>query len=147
MARLKPNGMRYFCRDLLNELLEATREWLAAPETRPGVDMAMVGNLTHHAIDNELVIAEFGACHRRERVDHEGALGISRGRAMLSEHRHWRITRVAIENGKYHGMGEAGVMLGVLPQFTEFAFVHGSRLTGWRFAQQESFAQATTRSL
>src|SRR5579864_4704436 len=103
--------------------------------------MAMVGNLTHHAIDNELVIAEFGARHGRERVDHEGAFGLGRDGAMLSEHRHRRVTRVAIENGECHGMGEAGVMLSVLAQFAEFALVHGSRLNGWRFTRQESYGR------
>src|SRR5271169_128648 len=126
-ARLKPSGLTRFRRDLSNSYW-ARRECLAAPETRTGMDVAMVGNLAHHAIDHELVVAELGARHRRERVGHEGALGLGGGGAMLSEHRHRRVARVAIENRECHGMDEAGVMLGVLTQLAEFALGHDSRL-------------------
>src|ERR1700682_2086146 len=64
-------------------------------------------------------------------------LGFGRDRAMLSEYRHRRVARVAIEDGECHGMDETGVMLGVFAQFAEFALGHGSRLSGLRFAQQE----------
>src|SRR5271169_7074081 len=126
-ARLKPSGLIGFA-EICRTAVGACRECLAAPETRTGMDVAMVGNLAHHAIDHELVVAELGARHRRERVGHEGALGLGGGGAMLSEHRHRRVARVAIENRECHGMDEAGVMLGVLTQLAEFALGHDSRL-------------------
>src|SRR6478672_153781 len=98
--------------------------------------MAMVGDLAHYAVDHELIITELRAGHRGERVDHQGAFGLGRRGAMLSEYRHRRVARIAIENGECDGMDESSILLRVLTQFAEFALGHESKFSGQRFAQQ-----------
>jgi hypothetical protein len=92
-----------------------------------GVDVVMVGNLAHHGVYNEgtLAIAETG--HHRQRFAHEGALEIARDGAMLAQHGHRRVTRIAVQNRESERKHEAAILLRILAKFAKFAG-HGRRV-------------------
>jgi len=56
------------------------------------MDMAMVGDLPHHTVDDEILIAVFGARYERERFGHERSFCVRADRPMLSEDGHRGIT-------------------------------------------------------
>ena len=62
------------------------------------MNVTMIRDLTHHVIDDEIAIAVSLSCDKRERLDHECLLVVGRRDAMISEHRHRRVARIAIEN-------------------------------------------------
>src|ERR1700686_1936767 len=96
----------------------------AAPARGTSVHMAMVWDLTHYAIDDELAFAVLRAGDKRKCFDHEGAFFWGRLRAMIAQHRHRRIARIAIENGKAEGLGETRVPGSIFFQFAQIALGH-----------------------
>src|ERR1700683_2329518 len=84
--------------------------------------MTMIGDLTHHIVDNEVAIAIFFARHHRERLDHEGLLVVSRNSAMIAEHHHWGVARIAVKNRKFEWRFELAIPGSVMLQFAEIAF-------------------------
>src|ERR1700694_1605767 len=77
----------------------STRSQLAGPApNRARVHVAMVGYLTHHIIDNEIVLAVLLSCNERKGFDHESLFTLGWNRAMLSEDGHRSITGIAVED-------------------------------------------------
>src|SRR5579863_6336618 len=57
---------------------------LPAPACGPGVHVAMIGDLAHHAIDDEFARTILGSRDQRQRFDHEGAFLRGRVGTMLA---------------------------------------------------------------
>jgi hypothetical protein len=93
------------------------REFSTSPKARTSVNMTMIRDLAHHVVNYELALAKLGASYRRQRIDHQSALGLGRNGAMCPEDSHRGVARVAIEDGEDYGMGKARVMLRVFTQF------------------------------
>ena len=101
---------------------------LPAPDGT-GVHVAVVGNLAHHVVDAEFIGSILRARDQRQRLDHECALIVGRHRAMVSEHGHWRVARIAIEDCKFERVNEIGVALRVVTQLAQFAFRHRANVS------------------
>ena len=86
--------------------------------------VAVVGNLSHNVVDAEFVGAVLRARDQRERLDHEGLFFVSRHRAMVSEHGHRSVARIAIENCKFERVNEIGIALRVVTQLAQFTLRH-----------------------
>ncbi len=52
------------------------------------MDVAVIGNLSHYVVDDELAGAIFIARNQTERLDHKRPFLIGRNFAMLAQHRH-----------------------------------------------------------
>src|SRR5580658_11022444 len=48
---------------------------------------------------------------------------------MVSEHGHWRVARIAIEDCKFERVNEIGVALRVITQLAQFAFRHRAKVS------------------
>ncbi len=106
---------------------ETHRQRSALPVKTPDrarMHMAMIGNLTHDAVDNEFVGAIFYARNKRQCLNHERAFFIGGSLAMLTQNRHRCVTRIAIEDREFEWMSERRVFLRVFTQFAQFAFAH-----------------------
>lgn len=90
--------------------------------------VAMVRDLAHQAIDDELAFAVLRAGDQRQRIDHEGAFFGGRLRAMIAQHCHRSIAGIAIEDGEAEGLGEARVPGSVFFQFAQIALGHDASL-------------------
>lgn len=88
------------------------------------MDVAMVGNLPHHIVDDEILVAVLGARHERERFGHESSFGVGADRSMLSKHGHRGVAGIAVKDGKAKGVGELAITLGVFAQLTKLAISH-----------------------
>jgi hypothetical protein len=55
------------------------------------MDVAVVGNLPHYIVDDELAVSIFLPRNQAERLDHEDPFVVSRSFAMFAQHRHRRI--------------------------------------------------------
>ncbi len=91
------------------------------------MDVAMVGNLPHHSVDDEILIAVLGACHERERFGHENSFRVGADRSMLSQNSHRGVAGIAVKNGKAKGVGELAITPGVFAQLTKLAISHESQ--------------------
>ena len=100
---------------------------------RTRMHMTMIGDLTHHVVDNEVTIAILLARNHRERLDHEGLLFFGGISAMIAEHRHWGIAGIAVENRKLEWGFELAMPGSVMLQFAEIAFRHRATSLGHGF--------------
>jgi hypothetical protein len=66
------------------------------PSDGAGVHVAMIGDLPHNVIDDEVAIAIFVACDKRKGLDHESFLFVGGSGAMVAENGHWSIAGIAI---------------------------------------------------
>ncbi len=69
-----------------------------------GVHVAMIGNLPHHIVDEKAVSTPLILRNSRQYVSHQGFFGVRGLGPMLSEHGHWRVAGIAIQNGKLEGV-------------------------------------------
>ena len=60
----------------------------SSPSFGTYVDVAVIGNLPHYVVNDELTFSIFVARNQAERLDHERTLLIRRDFAMLRQHRH-----------------------------------------------------------
>ena len=81
------------------------------------MNVAMIGNLAHHSVDDELVLSVFFSRDEGQRLDHVGALFVGCVRAMLPKDDHRRVTRITIQNCELERERELRITLGVLAQF------------------------------
>ena len=91
------------------------------------MDMTVIGNLTHHVIDDELVLPVFIAPDEIERLDHESAFLIGGCFAMFPQYCHRGIARVTVEQRKLKRKSEGRVPRGILFQFAKIAFGHNRK--------------------
>lgn len=91
------------------------------------MDVAVIGNLPHYIIDNELTISIFLAPNQAERLDHECPFLIGWGLAMLPQHCHWGIARIAVEQRELKRQREARVPRGIFLQLAQIAFGHNRK--------------------
>ena len=105
--------------------------------------VAVVGNLAHHVVDAEFIGAVLRTRDQRQRLDHERALLVGGHRAMVTEHGHRRVARIAIEDRELKWVNEVGVPLRVIAQFAQFTFRHRDKLR----AQQDASRTGTARDM
>jgi len=55
------------------------------------MDVAVIGDLPHYVVDDELTVSVFIACNQAKRLDHERPFLIGRRFAMFPQHCHWSI--------------------------------------------------------
>lgn len=91
------------------------------------MDMAVIGNLPHYVVDNELAVAIFVARNQAERLDHERPLLIGRNLAMLAQHRHRSIARITVQQRELERQREACVPGGIFLQLAQIAFGHNRK--------------------
>jgi hypothetical protein len=96
--------------------------------------MAMVGNLPHYVIDNELALSIFVSPNQAERPDHKGPFLVSWILAMLAQHCHRRIAGIAIQQRELKGKLEARVPRGVFLQLAQVTFGHNRKALQLRCA-------------
>jgi hypothetical protein len=89
------------------------------------MDMAMIWNLPHHSIDNELACAVLLLRYQGQRVDHELPFYLGRRDTMVAEHGHRRIAGIAIEQREFEGQGKTRVPGSIFLQLAELTFCHG----------------------
>jgi hypothetical protein len=80
------------CEDFFGRLLGP-----ASPSLGAYMDVAVVGNLPHYVIDDELALSVLVAPDETQRLYHKSAFLIGRRFAMFPQDRHRGIARVAIE--------------------------------------------------
>ena len=88
------------------------------------MDVAVVRNLPHHAVDHEILVTVLDPRHERERFAHESSFRVGAHRSMLSQYGHRGIARIAIKDGEAKGVGELAITLGVFAQLTKLAISH-----------------------
>ena len=86
--------------------------------------MAMVGDLPHHAVDDELAVTVFRSRDERQRFDHECALFGGRVLAMFAEYGHGRIAGIAIEDREAKRLSKTRIPGGIFLQFAQIALAH-----------------------
>ncbi len=88
--------------------------------------MAMVGDLTHRAVDYEILTGVPDPRHERQHLDHQDSLVVGAKRSMLPQNRHRRVAGITIDDRKAKGVRELAVSLGVFLQLAKLAIGHGS---------------------